>query len=81
MANLRSPSSDDPGITRRDPRFIGAWWIGFTVIGIFLFFASLPMFLFPRQFKGATIKQKDLKDNMKGKKGLFSLLFDLLSTH
>ena len=61
--------SDDPGITRRDPRFIGAWWIGFTVIGIFLFFAALPMFLFPKQFKGANVKAKELKENLKGVKG------------
>jgi hypothetical protein len=27
------------------------------------------MFLFPKQFKNATVKAKDLKDNVKGRKG------------
>ncbi|CAG2102309.1 unnamed protein product, partial [Medioppia subpectinata] len=52
----------DPHVSSRDPRFIGAWWIGFIVIAVLLFIATLPMFLFPRQFKGASVKEKDRVD-------------------
>ncbi|XP_054156342.1 solute carrier organic anion transporter family member 74D-like [Oppia nitens] len=69
----------DPGINRRDPRFIGAWWMGFTLIGICLFFASLPMFLFPKQLKTASVKAKDLKDNVKGMKGTIKAIKRLSS--
>ncbi|CAG2117913.1 unnamed protein product, partial [Medioppia subpectinata] len=46
----------NPGIGRRDPRFIGAWWVGFLMIGVALFLVSLPMCLFPTQLKSASVK-------------------------
>uniref|UniRef100_A0AC35UHE6 Solute carrier organic anion transporter family member n=1 Tax=Rhabditophanes sp. KR3021 TaxID=114890 RepID=A0AC35UHE6_9BILA len=36
-----------PGMTVRDPNWIGAWYIGFFLIGCGLFVPSLIMFLFP----------------------------------
>ena len=35
----------------KDPRWIGAWWIGFMVLGIAIILISLPMFFFPREFR------------------------------
>uniref|UniRef100_A0A8C4RY24 Solute carrier organic anion transporter family member n=1 Tax=Erpetoichthys calabaricus TaxID=27687 RepID=A0A8C4RY24_ERPCA len=35
-------------ITTDDPRWIGAWWAGFLVCAVLLFFTSLIMFGFPR---------------------------------
>ncbi|CAG2119465.1 unnamed protein product, partial [Medioppia subpectinata] len=48
--------ANNPGIGRRDPRFIGAWWVGFLMIGVALFLVSLPMCLFPTQLKSASVK-------------------------
>ena len=62
---------DDPGIDQRDPRFIGAWWLGFIVIGLLLLVSTLPLFLFPQQFKGATVKTEEIRNNLKGVKGGF----------
>ncbi|XP_054164676.1 solute carrier organic anion transporter family member 74D-like [Oppia nitens] len=31
----------------KDPRWVGAWWIGFVCLGTALFITSVPMFLFP----------------------------------
>jgi hypothetical protein len=42
----------DPGIYDiRDPRWIGAWWIGFVILGTGILIFTIPMFLFPRHFK------------------------------
>ncbi|KAI1305991.1 Solute carrier organic anion transporter family member 3A1 [Halotydeus destructor] len=37
----------EPEFGQTDPRWIGAWWLGYAVIGTLLFFAALPIFLFP----------------------------------
>ncbi|GFR63431.1 solute carrier organic anion transporter family member [Elysia marginata] len=43
---------EDPGITTRDPRWVGAWWLGFLVFGGASVIASLPLACFPRRLKG-----------------------------
>ncbi|XP_023221334.1 solute carrier organic anion transporter family member 4C1-like, partial [Centruroides sculpturatus] len=41
----------DPGFDRNDPRWIGAWWIGFLVLGVLLLFFTFLLLLFPREMK------------------------------
>ena len=65
----------------RDPRFIGAWWIGFLVIGGLLFLVSLPMFLFPKQLKTASVKAVDNANNIKGFSGLLSATIYYTESH
>ncbi|XP_074602800.1 solute carrier organic anion transporter family member 74D-like [Brevipalpus obovatus] len=48
----------DVNIPRNDPRFIGAWWMGFFIIGICLLITSIPMFMFPISMKGERRKEK-----------------------
>ena len=36
-----------PGLTANDPAWIGAWWLGFLIIGIILIFPSFAVFFFP----------------------------------
>ncbi|XP_010891804.2 solute carrier organic anion transporter family member 2B1 [Esox lucius] len=36
-------------LERQDPRWVGAWWLGFVVAASFLFLTSLPYLFFPRQ--------------------------------
>ncbi|XP_070533238.1 solute carrier organic anion transporter family member 3A1-like [Ptychodera flava] len=36
-------------LTPNDPRWVGAWWIGFLFGGILLIFASIPLFGFPKR--------------------------------
>ncbi|WAR16347.1 SO1C1-like protein, partial [Mya arenaria] len=38
-------------ITPRDPRWIGAWWLGFLVFGGFSLLFSIPIMCFPRYLK------------------------------
>ncbi|XP_042908068.1 solute carrier organic anion transporter family member 74D [Parasteatoda tepidariorum] len=42
----------DPGFGPDDPRWVGAWWMGFVIIGMFMFIFMLPAWLYPRHFPG-----------------------------
>ncbi|CAN7989026.1 unnamed protein product [Ixodes hexagonus] len=42
---------DSPKIDVRDPRWIGAWWVGYLVIAMGIFLCALPMFLFPKKIR------------------------------
>jgi len=38
-------------ITPRDPRWIGAWWLGFLIFGIISILLALHLFCFPKHYK------------------------------
>ncbi|GIX75057.1 solute carrier organic anion transporter family member 3A1 [Caerostris extrusa] len=59
---------DNPGYGPEDPRWIGAWWIGFLLQGILLLMFTLPLALFPRRLRG----QKRLPDSDKKRGGSFT---------
>ncbi|GFY77669.1 solute carrier organic anion transporter family member 4C1 [Trichonephila inaurata madagascariensis] len=39
----------DPGYDKNDPKWIGAWWMGFIILGFAIFFVSLPIAFFPKE--------------------------------
>ncbi|XP_054922554.1 solute carrier organic anion transporter family member 74D-like isoform X2 [Dermacentor andersoni] len=51
----------DPGIMKRDPRWIGAWWLGYAFIGVLVIVFSLPMLLFPRKLWRTRMADSDHK--------------------
>ncbi|XP_054158013.1 solute carrier organic anion transporter family member 74D-like [Oppia nitens] len=53
----------DPKISRNDPRWIGAWWVGFLVLGVLILIFTIPMFLFPKRFKIHTKKSNSNVNN------------------
>ncbi|XP_041437053.1 solute carrier organic anion transporter family member 2B1 L homeolog isoform X2 [Xenopus laevis] len=42
-------SADEITLTPKDPRWIGAWWLGYLVAGSVVAIASIPYFIFPRE--------------------------------
>lgn len=51
------PMHPPVGMTNNDPRWIGAWWIGFLISGALMLLLALPLSFFPREFR-KTPKQK-----------------------
>ncbi|CAN7989024.1 unnamed protein product [Ixodes hexagonus] len=62
--------SDNPDMRVEDPRWIGAWWVGYLVIGVGIFLSALPMFFFPKKIrsKAAANKPNTLGAEEKGLK-------------
>ena len=56
---------DDPHLSNKDPRWVGAWWMGFLLLGVLILIFTLPMFMFPRQFKGASVIHTTIEDEKK----------------
>ena len=75
----RIDSSLIPDIPQNDPRWIGAWWLGFLIGGIVLFLVSLPMFFFPKSLPkpkeaektGPDDDEDDGKNNNDGPTSIF----------
>ena len=42
-----------PGIDASDPRWVGAWWLGFLISAIGVIFVIVPMSGFPKDLPGA----------------------------
>ena len=40
----------------KDPNWVGAWWLGYLILGSILFFASSSIFHFPRSPQSSTIQ-------------------------
>ncbi|CAL1270580.1 unnamed protein product [Larinioides sclopetarius] len=44
----------DPGFSRNDPKWVGAWWIGFIILGLALFLVSFPVAFFPKHLNNSS---------------------------
>ena len=62
-------------ITPQDPRWIGAWWLGFLIFGGVAIIASLPMFFFPKKMRDRRVdlKEEKIKSKRKYIKGKFEI--------
>ena len=55
-------------LTPRDPRWVGAWWLGFVIFGALCVFWSLWLLGFPREFPATKerreIEMKDMEEKV-----------------
>ncbi|XP_047739900.1 solute carrier organic anion transporter family member 74D-like [Hyalella azteca] len=47
----------DPEISRRDPRWLGAWWLGFLILGTLLAISGFSLMFFPKQLSSSLAAQ------------------------
>ncbi|GBL94482.1 Solute carrier organic anion transporter family member 3A1 [Araneus ventricosus] len=53
----------DPGIDPHNPRWVGAWWMGFFILGAAIFFFTILLALFPKELpERFRSEKKELKD-------------------
>ncbi|XP_065211299.1 solute carrier organic anion transporter family member 74D-like isoform X2 [Planococcus citri] len=50
-----------PNIDKKDPRWVGAWWLGWIPISILCFILTLFLCLFPRTLPRAALRNNELK--------------------
>lgn len=74
-------SSKGPQVSPSDPKFIGAWWLGFIIISFIVLLPSLSMFLFPKDFHQKSDQKFaiDHEDHSKETEGESSSLKDKLA--
>ncbi|GFT22265.1 solute carrier organic anion transporter family member 4A1 [Nephila pilipes] len=54
----------DPGIDPHNPRWVGAWWMGFFILGAAIFVFTILLALFPRELpERFRSEKKDAKDD------------------
>ena len=53
----------DPGIDERDPRWVGAWWLGYVISAGCVFVWCLPIVLYPPRLTGADDNATTSPDN------------------
>ncbi|XP_060066145.1 solute carrier organic anion transporter family member 2B1-like [Ylistrum balloti] len=63
---------EDVEMTPKDPRFIGAWWLGFLVFGLGSLLVAIPVVMFPRRFKWNQKKIEEYRMDMPKEKPLLT---------
>uniref|UniRef100_A0A1E1X844 Solute carrier organic anion transporter family member n=1 Tax=Amblyomma aureolatum TaxID=187763 RepID=A0A1E1X844_9ACAR len=56
----------NPVLERTDPRWVGAWWLGYVVLGACLAVTALPILLFPRYLSPPLPAQRSGTENATG---------------
>ena len=61
----RVAAENIPDIPPYDPRWVGAWWLGFIVLGILLLILAFPFFLYPKRLPRPKDADDEKHDSIK----------------
>ncbi|XP_074836993.1 solute carrier organic anion transporter family member 2B1 isoform X2 [Carettochelys insculpta] len=75
-------SPEEIQLTNKDPRWVGAWWLGFLVAATLVAISAIPYFFFPKEMPKEVVKgneseikrSKDLLSQLKSKSELMQSL-------
>lgn len=54
-----------PIIDNKDPRWLGAWWLGWLLFAVILFISSLTVIMFPRELPRSAVRKRIEKEKIK----------------
>ncbi|XP_068036517.1 solute carrier organic anion transporter family member 2B1 [Anomalospiza imberbis] len=57
--DINKVSTAEVQLTSKDPRWVGAWWLGFLVAASLVALCALPYFFFPREMPKEVVRGKD----------------------
>ncbi|XP_065315264.1 solute carrier organic anion transporter family member 2A1-like [Gordionus sp. m RMFG-2023] len=69
----------DPGLDKRDPRWIGAWWLGFCLIICLQIVIGIPLVFYPKHMKSQGINSLDRKEKLESLNGNKIIVYTHLS--
>ncbi|XP_067138901.1 solute carrier organic anion transporter family member 74D-like [Centruroides vittatus] len=69
-----------PSFSKEDPRWIGAWWLGFLILGIAMIIGTIPMFFFPAALTKAQTKRTEEKENSENETNVLNIKDILISS-
>ncbi|XP_033645503.1 solute carrier organic anion transporter family member 2A1-like isoform X1 [Asterias rubens] len=61
----RVPANERPTFEQNDPRFIGAWWLGFVCLGGAVMLLSIPFFFFPKHMPQSKERMEEEREKAK----------------
>ena len=67
--NLYIDPTKTPLITNKDPRWLGAWWFGWIILGLTMLMFSWLIGMFPRVMPKPKLELKQISDKKHGKSG------------
>ncbi|XP_003728049.2 solute carrier organic anion transporter family member 3A1 [Strongylocentrotus purpuratus] len=53
---------DELGYDSKDPRWVGAWWLGYVIYGLLTLFLAIPYFFFPKDWPEKAVVVVDLEE-------------------
>ena len=59
----------DSELSPEDPAYVGAWWLGFIIIGALVLLSSVPMFFFPKHLPQYYVEKRKREMKLKGETG------------
>lgn len=54
-----------PVITNKDPRWLGAWWMGWIIFAMLLFISSFMTMMFPKELPRSAVRKRLIQEKIR----------------